>query len=510
MVDASPRSAPTKAILGISSTFLALSVALFFVRPPRLEVGQAELDDPRVRDQVVGVLATRATGSYDSHNDPQVGRILLPDQKGRTHAFFKIDTNAFGLREHPIELPKPPGRVRVVLLGDSYVFGTGSEQDDRFGVHLEDYLRERSGKEDVEVLHVGILSWNAVSESVYLRRSLSLFQPDLVIHVTLSNDLDDVDGVRGFGGMARFTPQHRERGEGAIHSEHPATRMNLTKVYNPLLFDVDLESRERWGQAREAVTRLATEVERQGGKYLHLFRWPGMYTMARSLLAPTLDDSQVACISAAFTDDPANWVKPDDKHWGPTGMRRIARLCYALIQQRGLLPMLDLPPWPEADEEVRLIHDAGVVETPQGLNAPPHVDAVLDLEHVQDDIWEGGHVYGGLDAEGLMGPFASIVLQNPSAKPKGPPAGKSVHLRASCFDRPEIDGGALRVLVEGLPVGSCTIRANELIDASFPLPAEVADRRFLNVRLEADDWFYQGKDLQQCVSVRLLSVAVEP
>jgi lysophospholipase L1-like esterase len=482
--------------------FSALSIALWFVRPPPLVVDQAVLDDPRVRDRVVELFARRVGGTYDSHNDPDVGRVLQKNLVARAHGLVTIDTNRFGLREWDYPLPKPPGAVRVVLLGDSFVFGTGAESEDRPGAHLQRWLRERSGREDIGVLHIGILSWDVVAEASYVRRQLSLLQPDLVIQVSLDNDLDDVPGVRGFGAVARYATRHRERADAIVRAEFPSVHMGLSQRVNFLCAGHDAESRERWEAAERAVWRLATEVERAGGKYLHVFRWPGANQKARALIGKRLTDEQVAFLSTAFRLDPSSWVAPDDIHWNAKAGREVALVCYGLIVERHLLPTLELEHWDEASEAVARIHEAALTERSEALNSRPKLDALLSLEDLAAHPEEGAHVYGGIDGQGLVAPFASVSLQKPRMA-------TSVRLRAECLERPEIDGATVRVSAEGVALGVFEIRAGQSIDASWPLPTELADARYLDVRLEADDYCYTGDDLQQCVVMRLLSLSVE-
>jgi hypothetical protein len=492
----------SKLALALASLLFALSLALWFLRPAGDgRIDQSTLDDPRVRDRVVEILAGRVGGSYDTHNDPDVGRLLQKNLKDKNHGGFEIDSNRFGLRERDYALPKPPGTIRVALVGDSFVFGTYSKAEDRAGVHLERFLRERSGREDIEVLHIGILSWNTIAEASYVRRQLSLLQPDLVIQVTLSNDLDDVEGVRGFGAIARFTSRHRERAEGAMRAEHPSVRMGLTTPANRLLNDHDDESRTRWAEAEEAVWHLSSALAARGAKYLHVFRYTGLNGHARKKLGRRLDDAQVAFLSKEFNDDKANWIRPDDMHWSPKAMREVALLCYGLIQQRGLLPMLTLPAWDEADEAVVRIHDEGAREKSVLQVYPRMLDQELDLEHLAEEPEEGAHVYCGIDGEGLMGPFAALSLEHGK--------GRQLRVRAQCLDRPEIDGGVVRVSADGLEVGRFELLAGKLVDERWPLP-EALTEAFLTVRLEASDYAYLGEDLQECVALKLLSVSLEP
>ena len=70
--------------------------------------------------------------------------------------------------------------TRVVLLGDSFVFGYKTDQEDRLGVFLRRYLRERASDTaaEVECLHVAISSWNVQAECAYVRRQLGALRPE--------------------------------------------------------------------------------------------------------------------------------------------------------------------------------------------------------------------------------------------------------------------------------------------------------------------------------------------
>lgn len=492
----------TRGLLALCSAQAAavLVMAWLIYTGAPVQLDQALLDDPRVRDRVVQTLMGKVGGAYDSHNDPQVGRVLMRNLRGRMHGPITIDTNRFGLRERDYALPKPAGLVRVVLLGDSYVFGTGCPQDERLGNVLEEALRERSGHERIEVLHMGIMSWNVVAECQYLRRHLTLLDPDLVVHVTLDNDLDDMEGVRGFGGLARFSPTHRERANGSTRLSHPKLIMGSTVVANALINNHDFESSTRFEEARTAVTRLSRELERRGGRYLHVLRWPGMGRSVRKLLCGDLRDDQVGYVSTAFTEDRTWWVAPDDGHWSPGAMQEIARVFYGLIQRRDLLPMLDLAPWEAADEAVARIHDAGRDERSLPEVRSPRLDASFAFDDLAPAECE--HVYAGIDGQGHMAPYAALSLRSSG--------GRSLRVRARGLESPEMDGATITVRVDGRPTGTFRVYAGTEVDEVWPLPAEVAGRAFVTVALSADDWVYAGEDLQECVALRLLSVSVEP
>src|SRR5687767_15191100 len=146
--------------------------------------GEEALRDPDVRREVVRKLTEANVHPFDSHPDAEVGRVLVADaQRG------DFRTNAVGMRGPSFELEKAPGVVRIVLLGDSYVFGLNVAEEERFSEVLARELAARAEepKPRFECLNLAVNSWNLVAECAYLRRQVDRLRPDLVIQVTHSN-----------------------------------------------------------------------------------------------------------------------------------------------------------------------------------------------------------------------------------------------------------------------------------------------------------------------------------
>ncbi len=104
-----------------------------------------------------------------------------------TYQGVKVITNGEGLRSPAIELPKPAGRRRILLLGDSLVFGWGAPQDSLFASHLQRAFSARG--ENVDVVAAGTGSWNTRTEFEYLRARGLALEPDYVALVILPNDV---------------------------------------------------------------------------------------------------------------------------------------------------------------------------------------------------------------------------------------------------------------------------------------------------------------------------------
>jgi hypothetical protein len=454
----------------------------------------------------VAEMVSASSGVWDSHPDADVSRVLQPNLEERSYQRSVFSSNRFGMNERDYELPKPADTVRVVLLGDSFIFGQGVENGQRLGALLERNLSDRSDVRgrSIEVLHLGIPSWNLVAECSFLRRQLSLLRPDLVVHVSVNNDLADTTGVRGMGSMGRFVPRDPSQGDTVVRQDHARWALNA-KASGHLARGLDHESRARFEEAGEHIERLSEAVERVGGRYLHVFSWVRVNAAAAAFLAPHLREEQVAWLPASFSTDPEVRLSVGDPHWNPDGHAQMARYLYGLIQDRDLLPDLDVRDWPEARELAQALHAKGEREatSKQALEAQRNARTVpSELDMADRTAVNSSLVHGGVDADGTMGPYASVMLSRQS--------GDTLRVTGSCLERPEMDGGRLEVFIDEIAVAVVPIVAGERVDLSLPLPDAVADRPWISVRFVADDFVYTGKHLRQCASFRLQRVAIEP
>jgi lysophospholipase L1-like esterase len=140
--------------------------------------------------------APRATDLRDLHEyrpDRSWLYGLRPGAEGRIAAtgdvLYRI--NADGFRGPRYERPRPDGRWRIVVLGDSVAFGYGVEESQAFPQVLEARLSERLPGAGFEVVNLGVGGYNAWNELELLRDVGIGYQPDLVLVQFCINDLND-------------------------------------------------------------------------------------------------------------------------------------------------------------------------------------------------------------------------------------------------------------------------------------------------------------------------------
>lgn len=111
---------------------------------------------------------------------PYVGYVPHPDFP---------EHNTLGYRGPEIALPKPEGMFRIVALGGSTTYSTGTGPQDSYPAQLERILREDYDYANVEVINGGIpgyTSWDTLVN--YLLRVVEL-EPDLLIVYDGINDV---------------------------------------------------------------------------------------------------------------------------------------------------------------------------------------------------------------------------------------------------------------------------------------------------------------------------------
>lgn len=133
--------------------------------------------------------------------DVRLGYRLVPNYEVR-HKTPDFDTliriNSEGLRdyEHPRE--KYPEVFRILVLGDSFAFGSGVSMEESYPKLLEAMLNQNLAEkgQKYEVINAGIDGYGTEQEYLFLEELGNRYKPDLVIVGLFANDIRDVmDGI---------------------------------------------------------------------------------------------------------------------------------------------------------------------------------------------------------------------------------------------------------------------------------------------------------------------------
>ena len=122
-----------------------------------------------------------------------------------------IRTNEDGLRTGYTREQFRRYHDRVVMLGDSFVFGYGVRQERGLTAVMEQLLRDRLGTTDVAVLNAAIPSYSPLLERSLLAGTLQQYRPTLVVLLVdvsdIGDDLQYLSEARVLDGRTTFDPR---------------------------------------------------------------------------------------------------------------------------------------------------------------------------------------------------------------------------------------------------------------------------------------------------------------
>jgi hypothetical protein len=120
--------------------------------------------------------------------DPLLGWAHRPGQRGAMHhPDFRIQVaiSSQGLRDREYPFERTPGRRRMLVLGDSFAWGFGVEQEEAFSELIE------ARHPDWEILNAGTSGWGTDQSLLFLGERGMRWRPDVVLLLFHPNDVAD-------------------------------------------------------------------------------------------------------------------------------------------------------------------------------------------------------------------------------------------------------------------------------------------------------------------------------
>jgi len=134
----------------------------------------------------------RSRLSYYRH-DSDLGWSHIPGAVGvlaRQEFSHEVRINSSGWRDRERTLDKPPGILRVVVLGDSFAFGHGVRDEEIFTRLMEPMLNQV--KQGTEVLNMALSGSSTDQQLLILRRLAMAWKPDIVLVMVCRNDFTGI------------------------------------------------------------------------------------------------------------------------------------------------------------------------------------------------------------------------------------------------------------------------------------------------------------------------------
>jgi len=200
--------------------------------------------------------------------------------------------NSHGLRGREIALTAPADTVRLLMVGDSFTYGEGVEDDETFSRKLEEMLNGTSisgrGGLRYETINAGVSGYNTHDEYVYLKNRWIAFNPDVVVIVFYLNDAYDDSKffslITGAGEGASLEGKNASRSPSRV-VEWVTNRLNRLKVakqvkaiYQKQFSETPFIEGYDWKDSRKALGEAQALTGRHGAG-LALVIFPELYEL---------------------------------------------------------------------------------------------------------------------------------------------------------------------------------------------------------------------------------------
>jgi lysophospholipase L1-like esterase len=270
-------------------------------------------------------------------DDPLIGHEHAPNRQARLMG-VDFRTNAHGLRDREVSYERTPGKLRIVMVGDSLTVGWGVEVESTFSKRIE---RLYAAAGIAEVINLGVGNYNTVQEVQAFLTKGRRYRPDVVVLSYFVNDAEL---------LVPTTPPSRlmracqacvfVTGRSDALMRQFFGRMDWAQYYLSLYDD---GASRGWLAAREAIGRLA-DVARQDGIKMLVASLPELHDVADYRFGRVTDLVRQAAQEngAAFVDvlpylkdQPSSklWVTPPDPHPNAWANELIARGLFEALQK---------------------------------------------------------------------------------------------------------------------------------------------------------------------------------
>jgi hypothetical protein len=271
----------------------------------------------------------------------ETNNVLNPALRPGTSTLFKgqaFTVNSHGMRDREYALQKPPGTVRVALLGSSHTMGSGVADGEPFEALVEERLNSGPAGQAprYELLNFAVGGYSVLQSLYLLQTKVARFAPDVVVVVGHLQDaqrlLDSMSNLV-HDGIPIHYPALTERLKAAgIEPGMPAgvVRHRLQPVLGEL---------QRWIYAS-----IATEARRQGAVPVWVFlpapyQHPSAEELDVWLQVAAQAGFTALSLAGAYDAHSTSEVQVSkwDTHPNALGHRLVAERFYQVFNEAGLL-----------------------------------------------------------------------------------------------------------------------------------------------------------------------------
>lgn len=301
---------------------------------------------------------TRLLWDYEV-SAPHVGAVVDGGDRVVVHEGIEYRTNVQGLRNREISGDKPEQTKRILVLGDSFIWGDGISADELITHHIEVMLGGYG--QGIEVVNTGKGGINTTEEFARLKKYAPIVQPDLVMLFFFTNDVLRVEPKQAESAGKSKASSWRQRLKETLrrnskfmaylyyqYKSNYAAKFGVPEYLLPQdYFNLD-ESKPGWVAFKQAVQDIQQYCYSRDIKLLFVSiptltslneNYP--YSEMRSKVTEYVDDRnipQIDLFDVLAPYEPVDiWVSPENTHWNNKATLISAETVVQFVNQQGLL-----------------------------------------------------------------------------------------------------------------------------------------------------------------------------
>jgi lysophospholipase L1-like esterase len=270
--------------------------------------------------------------------DPLIGHEHAPNRQAHLMG-VDFRTNSQGLRDREFSYDRVPGKLRIVMLGDSLTVGWGVPLEDTFAKRIE-RMYAAAGI-DAEAINLGVGNYNTVQEvQVFLTKGYR-YRPDVVVLNFFVNDAEPTVPASAPSPLMRACYACvfvAGRGDALMRQFFGG--MDWAQYYLSLYGD---GATPGWLDAKAAIGRLA-KFSKANGIKLMIVSLPELHDVANyrfgrvtELVRKSAEENGAEFVDVlpALADQPSAklWVTPPDPHPNAYANAFIAKALFDALQK---------------------------------------------------------------------------------------------------------------------------------------------------------------------------------
>lgn len=192
------------------STTAVISVYFFYKIGEIKTLKSSLLSQKELQDELFK--SSKKVHAIYPHIEKEIGFVLNPHLKSSSWKAVEgehYSINSLGIRGKKISR-KRKGIKRILLVGDSMLFGWKLRDEEMLSAILTGYCAKRFPGNRFQFITVALPVWNIKSECAFLESHLDRLEPDFIVWSIVANDVQDVPGCVPPGILAGWNSPHKK------------------------------------------------------------------------------------------------------------------------------------------------------------------------------------------------------------------------------------------------------------------------------------------------------------